>query len=154
VFLASLTQEALACSPRENTKVAGGLADLTDDLRTVERGLLLSRAFSKIDLFRIGRERKVPYFDEFSSAWKIEDEEEASFEIASMINDDDLKGIFRKRKPREWAVFRSSCYRLEDGKLSLNGFSKEVGSGIRRAQARYGKDSISVLKALEGGRSR
>jgi hypothetical protein len=124
------------------------LADLTDDERIVERGLLLSRAFSKIDLFRIGRERKVPYFDEFSSAWKIEDEEEASFEIASMINDDDLKGIFRKRKPREWAVFRSSCYRLEDGKLSLNGFSKEVGSGIRRAQARYGKDSISVLKAL------
>ena len=124
------------------------MADLTDDERIVERGLLLSRAFSKIDLFRIGKERKVPYFDEFSSAWKIEDEEEASFEIASSVNDDDLKGIFKKHKPRGWAVFRGSCYRLEDGKLSLNGFSKEVGSGIRRAQARYGKDSISVLKAL------
>ena len=124
------------------------MADLTDSERIVERGLLLNRAFSGLGLFRIGRELKVPYFDEFPNAWQIEDEEEASFEIASSIDDDELKRIFKEYKPRKWAVFRGGYYRLEDGKLSLEGFLKEVRNGIRRAQARYGKDSTSVLKAL------
>ena len=124
------------------------MADLADSERIVERTFLLNRAFSRTDLFRIGRELRVPYFDEFSSGWQVEDEEEASFEIASRIDDDELKRIFKQHRPREWAVFRGIRYRLEDGKLSLDGFSKDLKNGIRRAQARYGTDSTSVLKTL------
>ena len=124
------------------------MSDLADGERIVELGMLLGRAFSRVDLFRIGRELRVPYFDEFPSGWQVEDEEEASFEIASRIDGEQLKRIFKEYKPREWAVFRGRHYVLENGKFSMDGFSEDVRNGIRRAQARYGSDSVSVLKAL------
>jgi len=124
------------------------LEKLTVNEKVAERRILLRRAFPRIDLFHIGKELKIPYFEEFSSGWKISDEDEASLEIASKIDDGELKRIFKEYKPRRWAVFRGRYYVLEDGRFSFEGFWKPVKTGVRRAKIRYGSDSISVLKAL------
>jgi hypothetical protein len=121
---------------------------MTDSERVFERGVLLRRAFHKADLYRIGKELEIPYFDELSSGWKIGDEDEASLEIASRMDDDELRRIFKEYEPRQWAVFRGRYYTLEDGKFSLEGFEKAIRTGISRARTRYGQDSVSALRAL------
>ena len=115
--------------------------------KLAERRELLKRVFSKIDLFNIGKELGVSYFEDFLSGWEI-DENEASFEIASRIGDVELKQIFRDHAPRGWAVFRGVHYMFEDRKLSLEGAGKTILEGARRVKVRYGSDGASVLKTF------
>lgn len=121
---------------------------LKDSERIIERGMLLRRAFPRTELFRIGKECKVQYFERFSSGWEAEDEDEAALQIASKIDDERLKQIFKEHIPRQWAVFRGIYYTLEDGKLVPEGFWKNAHNAVQRAKTRYGLNSISVLKAL------
>jgi len=108
---------------------------------------LLKRAFSRIDLFEIGRELKAPYFDKFSSGWDT-DEDEASLEIASRINDEKLREIFSTYQPRKWVSFRGRYYTLEDGALSLKGSWDILREGVSLSKSRHGKDCIAILKAM------
>ncbi len=126
---------------------------MTESLATdkiAERKELLRRAFSKIDLFNIGRELGIPYFENLHSGWEV-DEREASAEIASRTGDDELKQIFQNHTPRSWVIFRGGHYMLEDGKLSFEGGWKTVQTGIRRVKLRYGQEGVSVIKAFVTG---
>jgi len=125
-----------------------GLTALKDSERVIERGMLLRRAFPKTELFRIGKEYKVQYFEGFSSGWAIEDEDEAALEIASKVDDEQLKQIFKEHTPRQWAVFRGMYYTLEDRKVNAEGFWKNAHNAVQRAKTKYGLNSISILKAL------
>ncbi|MCW4020767.1 MAG: hypothetical protein NWF14_06030 [Candidatus Bathyarchaeota archaeon] len=124
------------------------LTESVENEKVTERGMLLRRAFSRVDLFCIGREMNVPYFEGLSSGWEIDDEDEASFEIASRIDDEELNRAFQDHKPRRWAIFRGRYYLLEDGSLSTEGFRKLVETAIRRVKARYGSDIETVLKTF------
>jgi len=127
--------------------------DLTERLeseRVVERAALLRRAYPRTDLHRIGKELQIPYFERFSSAWKMTDENEASLILGAALDDDKLRKIFEEHKPRQWAIFRGPYYVLEAGELSTKGFSNAIERGISRAKARYGSDAVSVLRALLG----
>ena len=120
---------------------------MATDERTLERGNLLKRAFSRIDLFEIGKRLGIPYFRKFESGWEI-NEEEASFEIASHINEDELKTIFSEHKPREWVVFRGRYYTLEEGKLSLKGSWRALWEGLQWLKAKYGKELTALLTLM------
>ena len=120
---------------------------MATDERILERGNLLKRAFSRIDLFEIGKRLGIPYFRKFESGWEI-NEEEASFEIASHINEDELKTIFSEHKPREWVVFRGRYYTLEEGKLSLKGSWRTLWEGLRWLKAKYGKELTALLTLM------
>jgi len=116
--------------------------------KNFERGFLLRRAFPKVKIYQIGRELDIPYFKRISSGWQIKDEYEACLVLGAALNDDLLMKILRKYKPREWAVFRGKYYVLNNGRLSFEGFGKNVEEGIRRAKALYGSDVVLVLKSL------
>jgi len=113
-----------------------------------ERGMLLKRAFPKVMLHQIGRELNLSYFKRIPSGWRIKDEDEACLVLGAALNDELLMKILKKHKPREWAVFRGKYYVLQDGRLSTDGFGKNIEEAIRRAKAMYGSDVISVLKSL------
>jgi len=126
---------------------------LTFDDRVLERKLLLKRTFPRIELFEIGKELNIPYFDRFESGWDI-DEDDASLEIASKISDTQLKKIFDKHSPRKWTVFRGTHYTFENGELRLEGSEKTIRANVYQAQKKYGKNCVAILKALvEAGRS-
>lgn len=126
---------------------------MAEEDKVVEKKILLKRAFSRPQLFEIGRKFAIPYFERFESAWTI-DEEQAAFEIASKISDSQFKEIFNLQKPRKWAVFRGKHYTLEDGILSLDGSWKKIKTGIRQIKMKYGKNGLEVLRAfLEAGES-
>jgi len=116
--------------------------------KIVERGMLLKRAFPKVKLYEIGKELDIPYFKKFLSGWQIKNEDEAALILGAAVNDDLLTKIFRRYEPREWVVFRGRYYTLQNGKLNVKGFGRNVEEAIRRAKVRYGSDVVSVLKTL------
>jgi hypothetical protein len=121
--------------------------------RTVERKILLKRAFSRRRLFEIGRSLTIAYFNRFTNEWDI-DEDQAALEIASNISDTQLKEAFDRQNPREWVVFRGKHYTFEDGKLLLQGSWKNIESNLREVKKEHGKNGMAVLKRLvESGKS-
>lgn len=108
---------------------------------------LLKKAYSKLDLYRIGIGLKIPYFNQFSSGWEI-DEDEASRQIASFLDDNTLKRIFLEHKPREWVVFWGKYYTLEDGILSFEGSWNRICEGIHLLKGKYGKNLKSLIQLL------
>ena len=117
------------------------------DEKVAERKLLLDRAFSKNKLFEIGKRLGIPYFNGFVSGWEV-DGEEACLEIASGVNDDQLKKIFEEHRAREWAIFRGKYYTLENGDLRLEGSWRTIGANIQRMKKKYGKVLSDVMKKI------
>jgi len=117
------------------------------DEKAAERKLLLDRAFSKNKLFEIGKRLGIPYFNGFVSGWEV-DGEEACLEIASGVNDDQLKKIFEEHRARDWAIFRGKYYTLENGDLRLEGSWRTIGANIQRMKKKYGKVLSDVMKKI------
>jgi len=121
--------------------------------KTVERKILLKRAFSRHRLFEIGKSLGIAYFDRFTNEWDI-DEDQAALEIASMISDTQFKEAFDRQSPREWIVFRGKHYTFEDDRLLLQGSWKTIESNLREVRKEHGKNGLAVLKRLvEAGKS-
>ena len=115
--------------------------------KIVERKILFKRAFTRHQLFEIGMNLAIAYFEHFENPWGI-NEEQAAFEIASTISDSQLKEIFETQKPRKWIVFRGKHYTFEDGHLLLKGSWDTIKSNIQEMKKKYGENSIEILKVL------
>jgi len=120
---------------------------MIEEDRIVERKLLLERTFSIADLFEIGKEMGIPYFRSIISCWEI-DEDEAASEIALNISDKQLREIYEKYTPREWAVFRGKYHTFENGVLRLNGSWEKIRMSISEVGKKYGKNSVTLLKTM------
>jgi len=120
---------------------------MTSDDKIVERKLLIKRVFPPAEIFKIGKELGIHYFDQFVSCWDA-DADEASLEIGQAVSDAQLQEIFKKHKTRDWAVFRGKHYTFEGEALSLKGSLEKIQAGIAEAEKKYGKDCIYVLKAM------
>lgn len=126
---------------------------MTVEDRVVERRLLLKRAFPRTKLFIIGKQLNIPYFQRFTTAWDIE-EDDAALEIASAINDTQLKEVFETHSPREWVFFRGGYYTFEDDVLLLESSWEKIQKGLHQTRRKYGKNCAAVVKALvETGKS-
>jgi len=115
--------------------------------RVLEKKILLKRAFSRAELFKIGRKFNILYFYRFPSEWDI-DEDAAALEIASNTSDMQLKQIFDEHPPREWVVFRGQYYTFENGTLFLDGSWKNIQANISQVKRKYGRDGLTVLRTL------
>jgi len=120
---------------------------MTSDDKIVERKLLIKRAFSLTEIFEIGKQLLIPYFDQFVSSWET-DADAASLEIGQAVSDTQLQEIFKKHETRDWAVFRGKHYTFEGGILSLRGSLEKIQAAIAETAKKYGKDSVYVLKAM------
>jgi len=116
--------------------------------KTLERAMLLKRAYPKVVIYQIGRDLDIPYFKRISSGWGMKDEDKACLALGAFLDDDMLLRIFKKYKPREWTVFRGKYYVLQDGRLKIDGFGKTVEKAIQKARLLYGSDVILILKSL------
>jgi hypothetical protein len=118
---------------------------MTSDDKIVERKLLIKRVFPVAEIFDIGKELGIPYFDQFVGCWDA-DADEASLEIGQAVSDAQLQEIFKKHETRGWAVFRGKYYTFEGGVLSLKGSLEKIRAGIAETEKKYGKDGAYVLK--------
>jgi hypothetical protein len=120
---------------------------MTSDDKIVERKLLIKRAFPLTEIFEIGKQLGLHYFDQLVSGWET-DADAASLEIGQAVSDAQLQEIFKKHETRDWAVFRGKHYTFEGGTLSLRGSLEKIQTAIAETAKKYGKDSIYVLKAM------
>jgi hypothetical protein len=120
---------------------------MTSDDKTVERKLLIKRVFPVADIFEIGKELGIHYFDQFVSCWEA-DADEAAFEVAQATSDAQLQEVFKKHAGRDWVVFRGKYYTFESGVLSLKGSWEKIRAGISEVEKKYGKDCVHVLKTI------
>jgi hypothetical protein len=120
---------------------------MTSDDKIVERKLLIKRAFPVAEVFEIGKQLGLHYFDQFVSGWET-DADEAPLEIGQAVSDAQLQEIFKKHKTRDWAVFRGKHYTFESGTLSLKGSLEKIRAAIAETAKKYGKDGAYVLKAM------
>ena len=118
---------------------------MNSDDKIVERKLLIKRVFPVAEIFEIGKELGIPYFDQFVGCWDA-DADEASLEIGQAVSDAQLQEIFKKYETRGWAVFRGKYYTFEGGVLSLKGSLEKIRAGIAETEKKYGKDGAYVLK--------
>ena len=116
--------------------------------KTLERAMLLKRAYPKVVIYQIGRDLDIPYFKRISSGWRMKDEDKACLVLGAFLDDDMLLRIFKKYKPREWAVFRGKYYVLQDGRLKTGGFGENVEKAIQKARLLYGSDAVLILEFL------
>jgi hypothetical protein len=126
---------------------------MTVDDRILEKKLLIRRVYPETVIYAIGKEYGIPYFDQFVNIWEA-DPDEASLELAQALSDNQLQEVSKKHQGRSWTVFRGVHYAFEDGTLNLKGSVEKIRAGIAETEKKYGRDSISILKAMAqtGGR--
>ena len=120
---------------------------MTADDKTLEKKLLIRRVYPETDIFTIGKEQGIQYFDQFVNCWET-NPDEASLELGQALSDKQLQEAFKKHAGRNWTVFRGKYYTFEDGALSLKGSVEKIRAGITETEKKFGKDSISLLKTI------
>jgi hypothetical protein len=120
---------------------------MTVDDKVLEKELLIKRVFPVTDIFEIGKEQRIPFFDQFVNCWEP-DADEAALEMAQALSDKQLQEVFKKHKGRAYAIFRGMHYAFEEGALTLKGSVEKIRAGIAETEKKYGQDSISILKTM------
>jgi hypothetical protein len=120
---------------------------VTLDDQTLEKKLLLQRAYSPSDLYLFGKELAIPYFQPLVNCWEP-NPDEAAFEAAQALDDAQLQELFKKHKPRANAVFHGIHFTLEDGILNQRGSLEKLRAGIAETEKKFGKDSLQLLKIM------
>ena len=113
----------------------------------LERRLLIRRVYSALDIFQIGKERAVPFFDQYVNAWEP-DIDEAAFELALALDGEQLLDALRKHPARTYAVFRGANYTFEDGNLTLKGVAQKIRASLAETKKKYGQAANEVLKLM------
>jgi hypothetical protein len=120
---------------------------VTLDDRTLEKKLLLQRAYPPNEIYNIGKELAIPFFESLVNCWEP-DPDEAAFQAAQALEDQQLQEVFKKHAPRQNAVFRGIHFTIEDGVLNQKGSLEKLCAGIAETEKKFGEGSLTVLKLM------
>jgi len=116
-----------------------------------ERISLLMRFFWLDDLFKIGRELHLPFFDEVSNYWEM-NQYQAATEIARNIDDNELLKLTRKHIPRyglRLGGFHGKYYTAtETGELRFEDSQNIIRANVQKALDKWGDKAYGLLQAL------
>jgi len=122
-----------------------------------ERALLLMRLYWRDEIFRIGKELKIPYFDQFKDYWDI-DHFQGALEISKKIKDDELLKIVEKNPPKYISLggFQGKYYTVtEEGEIRLESSWNSVRGNVHKVLENQGDRGYAILQAIinKGGRA-
>lgn len=124
-----------------------------NDGEIFERRILLEKCFSPPRLFKIGLSLEIPYFKEVYSGWSM-DIDKALYELASNLNDEQLKEVFKKFSPWRWVRFRGVRYTFEHGRLSLKGSWEPLRISLNAFLKKHGdaaKEIVDIISRSTSG---
>jgi hypothetical protein len=114
---------------------------MPDDEKLKERISLLIRFFSLDDLFKIGKELHLPFFEKKLQYWEM-NQYQAATEIAGNIDDNSLLELTRKYIPRyglSLGGFHGKYYTAtETGKLKLEDSQDFIRANVQKALDKWG----------------
>ena len=116
-----------------------------------ERISLLMRFFWLEDLFKIGKELRLPFFDSVSHYWKM-NQYQAAAEIANNVDDNKLLSLTKKHIPRyglRLGGFHGRYYTAtETGELKFEDSHNLIKANVRKALSKWGDKAYGILRAL------
>lgn len=125
--------------------------DLMQEEKLRERISLLMRFFWLDDLFKIGKDLHLPFFDKVSNYWEM-NHYQAATEIAKNIDDDKLLEITRKHIPRyglRLGGFHGKYYTAtETGELRFEDSSNLIRTNVQKFLRKWGDKAYGLLQAL------
>jgi len=122
-----------------------------DDEKLKERISLLMRFFWLDDLFKIGKELHLPFFEKVSNYWEI-NQYQAATEIAKNIDDNILLELTKKYIPRyglRLGGFHGKYYTAtETGELRFEDSRNLIKANVQKALEKWGDKAYGLLQAL------
>ena len=130
---------------------------MLEDEKLKEKTSLLMRIYWPEDIFKIGKELEISYFEQFSNWWKI-DHYQGALQIAKILNDEDLVRTVSSHTPRYLSLggFHGKYYTFDESKgLRIEGSWEFIRKNIKRALEEWGEKTYGILKALinKGGKA-
>lgn len=116
------------------------------------------RLYWKDEIWNVGKELNIPYFNQFKNYWDIENNQGA-LEISKVINDEFLLKL-TKEKPLKYGLilggFQGKYYTAtDDGKIEFIDSSTHVKKSLDKTLKDYGDKAYALLQALinKGGKA-
>jgi len=88
---------------------------------TKERALLLTRFYWRDEIYKIGKELSIPYFNQFKDYWDM-DHYQGALEISKVMVDNDLLRLTKEKPPKYG--------------LSLGGFQGEYYTATEKGEVK------------------
>jgi hypothetical protein len=126
-------------------------SDISKEDKLKERTSLLMRLYWQDEIFKIGRERGLTYFEQIHDFWEI-NLYQGALEIARNIDDNVLLAILSSH-PKPYGIslggFQGKYYSLdENGQLSFKNSLDNVRKNVRTALKKWGERGYGILQAL------
>lgn len=131
---------------------------MDEEGRTKERALLLMRFYWKDDIYKIGKELNIPYFNQFNDYWDM-DHYQGALEVSKVIADDDLLKLIKENPPKyglSLGGFHGEYYTAtEKGEVKLGSSRDRVKKNVQEALNKWGEKACGLLQAIinKGGRA-
>jgi hypothetical protein len=123
----------------------------SEEEKLKQRTSLLMRLYGQDEIFKIGKELRLTYFEKVNNFWEI-NSYQGALEVARNIDDDMLLTILSSH-PRPYGVslggFQGKYYSLnENGQLSFENSQENVRKNVRTALRKWGEKAYGILQAL------
>lgn len=119
-----------------------------------ERSFLLMRFYWKDELYKVGKELNISYFNKFENYWDI-NEREAALEISKRLNDETLFRLIQETYPPSkykfsfLGGFQGKYYTAtEQEEVKLENSWGEVSKNLNKALEKWGDNAFGVLQAI------
>ena len=125
-----------------------------EEERTKERALLLMRFYRhEDDIYNIGKELNIPYFNQFKDYWD-RDYDQGALEISKVIMDIDLLKLIEEKPPKyvpdlDIGGFQGEYYTAtEKGQVKFGSSWEEVRRNVQKALDKWGEKAYGLLQAM------
>ena len=117
-----------------------------------ERALLLMRFYRhKDDIYNIGKELNIPYFNQFKD-YQDMDYDQGALEISKVIADIDLLKLTKEKTPKYrlgLGGFQGEYYTAtEKGEVKFDSSWEEVRRNVQKALDKWGEKAYGLLQAM------
>jgi hypothetical protein len=133
---------------------------MANDEKLKERALLLMRFYWMDDIYKIGKELNIPYFNKSPHYWQI-DHYQGALEISTSMTDDGLLRLIEKHPPKyklDLGGFQGNHYTAnENGEVTLSSSWSQVRENVQTVLNKRwgGEKAYGLLQAIinKGGRA-
>jgi hypothetical protein len=129
-----------------------------EEMKLNEKALLLVRFYLRDEIYKIGKEMRLPYFDQFENYWDME-HYQGALEISRAIADENLLKLTEESPPRygrNLGGFQGKYYTAaEKGEVKLASSWEDVRKHVQKVLGKWGEKGYGVLQAIinKGGRA-
>ena len=120
-------------------------------MKETERAFLLMRFYWGDEIYNVGKELNIPYFNQFKNYWDM-DHYQGALEVSKAITDNDLLKLTKEKPPKyglSLGGFQGEYYTAtEKGEVKLSSSWEGVRENVQKALDKWDEKAYGVLQAI------